>query len=126
VLKEFSEQGFVEDLATARAVVTNGGLTLIGEAVYLGKPIFSVPVGNQYEQVLNARYLEELGYGLTADRVESELLRMFLREAPKFAARVSKHRKDGNRELLDVVDRVLDRFGRKAKRAKAKQERAEA
>ncbi len=62
-LKEFSEDGFVEDLATARAVVCNGGLSLIGEAVYLGKPIFSVPVRNQYEQVLNARYLEELGLG---------------------------------------------------------------
>ncbi|HZU85005.1 MAG TPA: MJ1255/VC2487 family glycosyltransferase, partial [Polyangiaceae bacterium] len=88
-LKDFSETGFVDDLASARAVVTNGGLTLIGEAVYLGKPIFSVPVGNQYEQVLNARYVEELGYGLAAERVEAELLRLFLRESPKFAARIS-------------------------------------
>jgi uncharacterized protein (TIGR00661 family) len=117
-LKEFSEDGFVEDLAGARAVVTNGGLTLIGEAVYLGKPIFSVPVGNQYEQILNARYLEELGYGLAADRVEADLLRLFLREAPKYASRVAKHRQDGNRELFDAVDGVLDRFARKAKRPK--------
>jgi uncharacterized protein (TIGR00661 family) len=117
-LKEFSEEGFVNDLATSRAVVTNGGLTLIGEAVYLGKPIFSLPVGHQYEQILNARYVEELGYGLAADRVEADVLRLFLREAPKYAARVAKHRQDGNRELYDVVDRVLDRFARKAKRAK--------
>jgi len=118
ILKEFSEEGFVEDLATARAVVTNGGLTLIGEAVYLGKPILSVPVGNQYEQILNARYLEELGYGLAAERVEADLLRLFLREVPKYAERVAKHRQDGNRELFDIVDRVLDRVARKAKRAK--------
>ena len=117
-LKEFSEAGFVDDLAAARAVVTNGGLTLIGESVYLGKPIFSVPVGNQYEQILNARYLEELGYGLAAERVEADLLRLFLRETRKYAARVAKHRQDGNRELFDVVDRVLERFARKAKRAK--------
>src|SRR5580704_10677329 len=57
-LKEFSEDGFVQDLAGARAVVSNGGLSLIGEAVFLGKPVFSVPVRNQYEQILNARYLE--------------------------------------------------------------------
>jgi uncharacterized protein (TIGR00661 family) len=117
-LKEFSEAGFVEDLAAARAIVTNGGLTLIGEAVYLGKPIYSVPVGNQYEQILNARYLEELGYGLGAHRVEADVLRLFLREAPKYASRIAKHRQDGNRELFDVVDHVLDRLARKAKRAK--------
>src|SRR3984885_6900734 len=118
-LKEFSEDGFVEDLASARAVVANGGLSLIGEAVYLGKPIFSVPVRNQYEQMLNARYLEELGYGLGAEKLEADLLRLFLDETPKYAARVAKHKQDGNRELFDVVDRVLERFARKAKRSKA-------
>src|ERR1700722_7989805 len=91
-LKEFSEDGFVEDLAAARAVVCNGGLSLIGEALYLGKPIFSVPVRNQYEQLLNARYLEHLGYGLAAERIEASLLRLFLDEAPKYAARVARHR----------------------------------
>jgi uncharacterized protein (TIGR00661 family) len=115
-LKEFSEEGFVEDLATARAVVSNGGLSLLGEAIYLGKPIFSVPVRNQYEQMLNARYLEELGYGLAADRIEADLLRLFLAEAPKYAARVAKHRQDGNKELLQVVDHLLERFARKAKK----------
>jgi uncharacterized protein (TIGR00661 family) len=117
-LKEFSEDGFVTDLASARAVVCNGGLSLIGEAVYLGKPIFSVPVRNQYEQVLNARYLEELGYGLGAEHIESDLLRLFLDEAPKYAARVAKHRQDGNRELFDAVDEFLARFARKAKKGR--------
>jgi uncharacterized protein (TIGR00661 family) len=116
VLKEFSEDGFVEDLATARAVVSNGGLSLIGEAVVLGKPVFSVPVHNQYEQILNARYLEELGYGLAAERVEADVLRLFLSEAPKYAAHVARHRQDGNKELFQVVDRLLERFARKAKK----------
>ena len=116
-LKEFSEDGFVNDLATARAVVCNGGLSLIGEALYLGKPIFSIPVGNQYEQLLNARYLEELGYGLGADKIDAQLLRLFLREAPKYAARVAKgHKQDGNKELYRVVDHVLDGFAKQARR----------
>jgi uncharacterized protein (TIGR00661 family) len=117
-LKEFSEDGFVDDLASARAVVCNGGLSLIGEAVFLGKPIFSVPVKNQYEQVLNARYLEELGYGLGAEKIEADLLRLFLGEAPKYASRVAKHRQDGNHELYEVVDGQLERMARKAKRDK--------
>ncbi len=113
-LKEFSEDGFVEDLATARAVVSNGGLSLIGEALYLGKPILSVPVVNQYEQVLNARYLEELGYGLAAERIEGDLLRLFLGEAHKYQGRVARHRQDGNRELHQVVDRQLEAFAEQA------------
>jgi uncharacterized protein (TIGR00661 family) len=117
-LKEFSETGFVEDLASARAVVCNGGLSLIGEALYLGKPIFSVPVRNQYEQILNARYLEHLGYGLEAARIDADLLRLFLSEAPKYAASVAAHEQVGNRRLYKIVDRVLERFARRSKKAR--------
>jgi uncharacterized protein (TIGR00661 family) len=117
-LKEFSETGFVDDLASARAVICNGGLSLIGEAIYLGKPIFSVPVRNQYEQVLNARYLEQLGYGLEAPNIEADLVRLFLGEAPKYASRLAKHKQDGNRELFALVDRLLDRLALKKKRSK--------
>jgi uncharacterized protein (TIGR00661 family) len=118
-IKDFHEEGFVEDLATSRAVVTNGGLSLIGEAVYLGKPIMSVPVQHQFEQILNARYLEDLGYGLAAERIDADLLRLFLSESPKYAARVGRHRQDGNRELYHFVDRLLARFEHKAKKRAA-------
>ncbi|MGD0675279.1 MAG: MJ1255/VC2487 family glycosyltransferase [Polyangiaceae bacterium] len=124
-IKEFSETGFVEDLATAAAVVCNGGLSLIGEGLYLGKPILSIPVRAQYEQVLNARYLEQLGYGLESPRIDADLLRVFLAEAPKYAARVAKHRQDGNRVLFDEVDRVLHRFERKKKKKKAREDEPE-
>jgi uncharacterized protein (TIGR00661 family) len=116
VVRDFSEDGFVADLANARAVVCNGGLSLIGEALYLGKPIFSVPVKNQFEQVMNARYLEELGYGLGADSIDPELLRLFLREENKYAARVAKHKQDGNERLFAVVDELLRKIGKRARK----------
>jgi UDP:flavonoid glycosyltransferase YjiC (YdhE family) len=103
-------------LASAKAVVANGGLSLIGEALYLGKPIFSVPVRNQYEQILNARYLEILGYGLEAPKVDSQLLRLFLEEHGRYASRVAKHKQRGNEELHESVDRVMKRFEKKAKK----------
>ena len=118
--------GFVDDLATARAVVCNGGLSLIGEALYLGKPIFSVPVRNQYEQVLNARYLEQLGYGLEAPRRSTPTSCGSSSPRRRSTRRGSaKHKQDGNRELFDVVDRVLDRFARKSRRARANDREAE-
>ena len=73
---------------------------------------------NQYEQVLNARYLEQLGYGLEAPQIEADLLRLFLAETPKYASRLAKHKQDGNRELFALVDRLLERFGHKKKRSK--------
>ena len=53
-----SGDGFVEDLRTARGVVTGGGFSLLSEAVYLGKPVLSIPLRGQFEQLMNARYLE--------------------------------------------------------------------
>jgi hypothetical protein len=79
-----------------------------------------LPVGNQYEQVLNARYVEHLGYGIDAKQIEADLLRVFLAEAPKFASRLAKHKQDGNRDLFALVDKLLERFAHKAKRAKEK------
>ena len=62
----FSEPGFLEDLRTARAAVAGGGFSLLSEAVSFKVPLLSVPVAHQYEQELNARYLEKLGYGAWA------------------------------------------------------------
>lgn len=118
IIKDFSEDGFVKDLAASRAVVANGGLSLIGEALYLGKPIFSIPVKNQFEQVLNARYLEILGYGLEGLKIDAQLLRLFLSEQPSYAARVAKHKQKGNEVLYELVDRQMKRFAKKMKKRK--------
>ena len=120
-LKEFSEEGFVDDLARAKAVVANGGLSLLGEAVYLGKPVYSVPVKHQYEQMMNARYIEELGYGLAAESIDQDILRLFLRENPRFTARVAKHKQDGNELLFSTVDGLVKRFAKRAKKARKKE-----
>jgi uncharacterized protein (TIGR00661 family) len=124
-LKEFSEDGFVEDLASAKAVVCNGGLSLIGEAVYLGKPIYSVPVRHQFEQVMNARYLEELGYGLNAEEIDGDVLRLFLRENDRYAGRVASHTQDGNALLFRAVDGLVKRLAKKRDKKRAPHEEAE-
>ena len=56
--KKFLETEFIQDFITAKAVITNGGFTLIGEAVYLHKPIFCNPIDNHYEQYLNSEMVE--------------------------------------------------------------------
>jgi len=105
--RPFSEAGFIEDLRTARGVIASGGFTLMGEAVYLHRPMLAVPVRKQFEQVLNARYLEAEGYGLYADEISDERLGEFIDRLPEFQRRLASYEQDGNRNLLAKLDEVL-------------------
>lgn len=57
------KERFLEDLASCRYLVTNGGHNAISEALYFGKPVFSFPIRMAYEQIFNAHMLSRLGYG---------------------------------------------------------------
>ena len=103
----FSDEGFVDDLRTARGVVANGGFTLLGEAVYLRRPLLSVPVRKQFEQVLNARYLEREGYGIAAEEVTGEVLGQFLERLPDLRRNLEAYHQDGNRALFSRLDELL-------------------
>lgn len=108
IIKNFREQEFVDDLASCKAVVTNGGMSLIGEALYLQKPIYSVPIRGHFEQIMNARYLAGLGYGMTSDWFEPVTFAEFLKLSPRFASIIrSVQRQNGNRILFDTIDRIL-------------------
>jgi uncharacterized protein (TIGR00661 family) len=65
VFKKPSLTAFLEDLAECQAVIANSGFSLICEALYLGKPYLAIPVRHQFEQVLNAYYVDKMGYGTT-------------------------------------------------------------
>jgi uncharacterized protein (TIGR00661 family) len=107
--RAFSEAGFVADLASARAVLAGGGFTLMGEAVYLGKPMLTIPLEHQFEQVLNGLWLERLGYGRMAHKLEDAgVLGAFLDDVPRCAERLATYEQDGNRALLAEVDHLLD------------------
>src|SRR3954470_11071900 len=105
--RPFSEEGFIDDLRTCRAVVASGGFTLMGEAVYLHKPMLAEPVARQFEQILNARYLEKEGYGLSAEAIREAKLQEFLSRLPEFGARLSGYSQDGNEDLLFRLESVL-------------------
>jgi uncharacterized protein (TIGR00661 family) len=112
VYRPFSEQGFIDDLRTARGVVASGGFTLMGEAVYLRRPMLAEPVARQFEQILNARYLEKEGYGLHADEITGEKVGEFLERISEFEKNLSRYTQDGNKDLLTKLDQVLDSAAR--------------
>ena len=108
--RPFSEAGFIDDLASARAVIAGGGFTLMGEAVYLHKPMLSVPVGGQFEQVLNGRYLEREGFGRYAPSLEDpKTVHDFVAAIPACEEKLASYTQDGNAEIFRAVDEYLDR-----------------
>lgn len=108
--RPFSEAGFIDDLRTARAVVSGGGFTLMSEAVYLHKPVLSLPVGGQFEQVLNALYLEKLGYGMHARAGFTEAtVREFLARLPQLEQSIRAYQQDGNRPMQEALAEQLAR-----------------
>lgn len=108
--RPFSEARFIEDLATSRGVIAGGGFTLMGEAVYLRKPMLSVPVRGQFEQVLNGRYLEKLGYGRYAESLEDpRTVFDFVDALPGCEEALAKYEQRGNEALFAELDQLLDR-----------------
>lgn len=108
--RPFNEERFIDDLATSRAVLAGGGFTLMGEAVYLHKPMMSVPVKHQFEQVMNGRYLEDLGYGQFAQRADdAAAIARFLDGVPRFEDNLARYEQDGNSVVFARVDELLDR-----------------
>lgn len=107
--RPFSEAGFIEDLRTARAVVAGGGFTLMSEAVYLHKPMLALPVGGQFEQVLNALYLRRLGYGAHASELTLSVLEEFLQRVPSCERALEAYEQDGNRRTLALLREQLAR-----------------
>jgi uncharacterized protein (TIGR00661 family) len=104
----FSETTFIHDLATARAVIAGGGFTLMGEAVYLGKPMLSIPLVGQFEQTLNANYLAQLGYGERTKEITAGGVRTFLERAPQYAENLRTFEHDGNEGLFKQLDLSME------------------
>ena len=91
-------------------MISGGGFTVMSESVYFHKPMLVVPLQNQFEQVLNARWLARLGYGqYTHDIADAAQVRDFLAAVPECEQQLASYTQDGNRDLLGAIDEQLDR-----------------
>ena len=101
---------FLRDLVTAKAVITNGGHSLISEALYLGKPIFCIPIRKAFEQMINAYYVEKLGYGMYDFSPSAEQLRTFLDNIERYKQNIERDRRnfDGNSRFFALLDAKIE------------------
>jgi uncharacterized protein (TIGR00661 family) len=70
---DIKNEEFIKDLANCSYLFCSSGNQLLGEAVFYGKPIFTVPEINQAEQFINAHFIEKLGFGVHCNLWEISL-----------------------------------------------------
>ena len=106
--KPFSETTFIADFSGAKAVIANGGFSFLSEAVYLKKPVYSFPIAGQFEQYMNAAYIEKLGYGRHFKNLGSDQLKAFLFDLPHFKKQLAHYQQNGNEKLFESLNLQLD------------------
>ncbi len=105
--KPFSKDGFLRDLATAKAVMATAGFTLISEALHLRKPYMAMPMQGQFEQELNAFQLERSGYGKRVTEVVPEGIGDFLYRIPEYEERLQDYEAGDNQAIKEKLDELL-------------------
>jgi uncharacterized protein (TIGR00661 family) len=105
--RPFSNDGFVDDLRTCRGVIASAGFSLMCEAVFLHKPMLAVPLAGQFEQAMNARYLERLGFGVAAEAVDEASLARFLEGEERYLSALAAYEQIDNSETLEAVERTV-------------------
>jgi uncharacterized protein (TIGR00661 family) len=110
LLKAFSEDGFIGDLASCKGVIANGGFSLISEAVYYKKPVCSIPIQNQFEQFVNAAYIERLGYGRHFGKMDPDSIKVFLYDIQRFHDNLAGYCQNGNELLFAAIEREIEKL----------------
>lgn len=109
------EQTFIDDLAGCRGVVCAAGNQLLGEALYLGKPVLAIPEAIHHEQRINAYFLREMGAGdwTTLEDFDSAALARFLERLEEYQSVASRlcGRLDGTNDALNAITAELTRGG---------------
>jgi len=104
----FDREQWFKNLASCKAVIINGGYSLISEALALKKPILSFPIGNQFEQALNAHYLHKEGLGVWGKETTKEEIDKFIKMIPAIKSVISKKQwGDGAQQAADHINRYL-------------------
>ncbi len=110
--RKFNESQFYKDFESCKAVISNGGFTLMGESIYLGKPVFCVPVRRQPEQTVNAMYLEKLGYGEFHESLTKENFESFLENLDIYRNELRTFEHNGNQKIFDALDEAIEKYSK--------------
>jgi uncharacterized protein (TIGR00661 family) len=102
------ERRFIDDMAGCDAVVSTAGNQLVGEALFLSKPLLVMPEAMNFEQSVNAHFLEKSGLGW-AERGQLTTARLgaFLEAVPDLRGRIRPTTVWGNDAAVAALERQI-------------------
>jgi uncharacterized protein (TIGR00661 family) len=107
---EIDERRFIDDLAGCEAVVSTAGNQLVGEALYLRKPMLVMPEAWNFEQSVNAYFLQQSGAGWAErGRLTAARLGAFLESVGSLRAAIRPEAMCGNDAALAALERQIAR-----------------
>jgi uncharacterized protein (TIGR00661 family) len=100
---------FIDDLANCEALICTSGNQLVGEALFLGKPVLAMPEPNNHEQYINGHFLNESGAGISVDMeaLSPAVLKSFLDRLDELRSHIDPDRLYGNPRAIEVIRRHL-------------------
>ncbi|MBS3158002.1 hypothetical protein J4206_01815 [Candidatus Woesearchaeota archaeon] len=106
--KKFSEKEFAQDLAGAKAVIINGGFSLITEALYFKKPVLCFPILDHFEQKINALLVKEAGYGECAYKFDEGVIMQFIEKLDVYRERLNKYDSKAYKNPVLLIKKIID------------------
>lgn len=98
---------FLGDLATCEGVIASAGHSLACEALHLEKPMLMVPVGQQYEQAVNAYHVEKIGAGRNVERLSSEAMDDFVDRLDEYRVGAARLPKANLARVVEAIEREI-------------------
>ncbi len=108
--KNYSHHDWLKYLANCRAIIGNAGLSLISESLYLKKPYLALPVAKQIEQIINAYYLEKMGYGRMTKEFNRSVFEDFLDHLPDYEKNLASYGRCGNGEISKKLEELIKKL----------------
>lgn len=116
IYKNISDEEFLSDMSSCKAIISTAGNQLIGEAVYFKKPILVIPE-DSVEQRVNASELAKLGIGLqsTLEDFSADTINQFLKNYNFYRLRIEQMNSDGREVTIKEINKFAESLRTKPK-----------
>ena len=111
IFKKTSTETFLNDLASCRGVVATAGFSLLSESLHFRKPMLLMPIHDQYEQIVNAHYVEKLGMGMKTGKLTAQNLQEFLERIVTFRFDHPLVILPNNKENMRLLNNRIENLG---------------
>jgi len=104
---QINDKKFVEMMAHSKGLVSTSGFESVCEAMYLGKPVFMVPVEGHYEQFCNSRDAVKAGAGIYDTSFELDHFLTYISDSYKDTRQFKEWVKQSHLLTLKHIHSVL-------------------